>query len=88
MAIYTKKQADLLRPSIYSAYSEYCRAYVQVKAYLKENAIASLQKTDPNIKESDVKKTGFINSHQSPVDRIVDAGIFNETFKIVLDSDL
>jgi len=88
MKTYTKKQAELLRPSIYSAYSEYCRAYVQVKAYLKENAIASLQKTDPNIKESDVKKTGFVNSHQSPVDRIVDEDVFKGTFKIVLDSDV
>ena len=88
MKTYTKKQAQLLKTAIYSAYSEKCGAFVQVKAYLKENAITALQNIDSDILAERVKKTSFINSHMSPVDRIVDADVYNETFKIVLDKEI
>lgn len=87
MKTYSKKQAQLLKTAIYSAYSEKKRASIQVKAYLKENAITALQNIDSHILPETVKKTSFVNSHVSSVDRIVDADVYNETFKIVLDKE-
>lgn len=87
MKTYTKKQVQMLKPSVFSAYSEKKRASIQVKAYLKENAISALQNIDSDILAESVKKTSVINSHQSPVDRIVDADIFEGTFKIEIDKE-
>lgn len=82
---YTKAQVKNLQTKVFAAMT--AKGAVQVKAYLKENAITKLQEIDPNIKPSDVSQTKAFNSHQAPVDRIVEVDAYKELFTIEYDND-
>lgn len=71
MNTYTKQQAEKLQPKVFAYDSP--NGQIQIKAYLKENAMISFCANHPEleIKEEDVRVVRAFNSHQSPVDQVV-----------------
>lgn len=69
MSTYTEKQVKFLQPKVFAIDTE--NGQIQIKAYLKENAVKEFQKQEPSTSEKDVKEVRAFNSHQSSVDEIV-----------------
>lgn len=68
MKTYTENQIQTLRPIMFTAVVN--GTYTYVKAYLKENAFKYFKNQDNSLTLDDVSKSGLINSHGSPIDKI------------------
>lgn len=85
MKTYTKAESKKLQTKVFSAMTS--KGSIQVKAYLKENALTRLQKVDSNISLEDISVVNTHNSHQASVDKIVEVDPHKELFAIEYDNN-
>jgi hypothetical protein len=85
MKNYTKAEIKKLQTRVFSAMTS--KGSVQIKAYLKENALIRLKAVDSNISLEDISVVNAHNSHQASVDKIVEIDPYNELFAIEYDND-
>ena len=81
MKTYNKKQIEGLKIKTFTATGK--NGSIQVKAYLKDNAVKEIQKWDNSITEEQITLfRGVPSSHQTSVDKIVQVSQFEFAIKV------